>query len=395
MRGIFIEIAYIYQLIDEKKWSLIFQELDSRLNSRESFEDSELLVSIFESIDKNFREEHAQKYYFEMWKVAFHAGKIKLARLYAEFVIDYLIEFKRVPAIKKMILDLSEIGLTKSHKKLQQMEVILGKKGAVILEESDGFESHPEMWKDSRSALKSFLINNPEWSTNSWKLAYEFILRFYYDKDIFILLADKSSQLKKPEHKKKLLTFLQSKNVNTERLENKKTVIATQNKDSLLNVDYDQLAMDVMSGALEPSITEQRKILVSIQELSDEELIIKGKDMIVAFGLLGMDKVVVRLCEKVIPLLTAVDQRAGVQFMLAQSLYNSGDFYKVIDVIDDTFGDEPLLDDEMMAFNYLKAESYLKLKKLKAAKDLFLKIKKYNPHYRLVGERLRNIEEIK
>ncbi|MBC7429159.1 MAG: CDC27 family protein [Bacteriovorax sp.] len=395
MRGLFIEVIRLHQLIDEKKWTLIFKELDQRLLSRESFEDNESLVSIFESIDKTFREEHAQKYYFEMWKVAFHAGKIKLAKSYAEFVLDYLIEFKRVPAIKQMISDLAEIGLMKSHKKFLRLDTILGKKGSVSLEDCDGFESHPEMWKDSKFALKSYLTSDIEWTNVSWKLAYEYILKFYYDKDILFSLAEKTSRLNKHEHKKKFLTFLNSKKVNTESLEDKKILPPSQKKDSSLNFDYDQLAMDVMSGVLEPSITEQKKILVSIQELSEEELITKGKDMIVAFGLLGMDKVVVRLCEKVIPLLTAVDQRAGVQFMLAQSLFNNGDFHKVIDIIDDTFNEEPLLPDEMLAFNYLKAESYFKLKKYKAAKDLFVGIKKYNPHYRLVGERLRNIEEIK
>ncbi len=395
MRGNFLEISNLHQLIDEKKWTLIFHELDLMLSQKESFEDCESLISIFESIDQDFREEHAQKYYFEMWKVAFSAGKLKLAKSYAEFVLDYLIELKRVPAIKKMISDLSEIGLMKSHKKFQNVDIILGKKGTISLEDSDCFESHPEMWKDSKNALRQYLSMNTEWTIENWKLAYEYVLKFYYDKELFLLLAEKSAEMKKTEHKKKFVTFLNGKKVNIESLEDKKTSSTSQKKDSSLNIDYDQLAMDVMSGAIEPSITEQKKILISIQELSDEELLSKGKDMIVAFGLLGMDKVVVKLCEKVIPMITAVDQRAGIQFMLAQSLYNNGEFHKVIDIVDDTFGEEPLLPEEMLAFNYLKAESYFKLKKYKAAKELFLGIKKFNPHYRLVGERLRNIEEIK
>ncbi len=390
-----MEISNIHQLIDEKKWSLIFHEFDLLLSKRESFEDCESLISIFESIDKDYRELNAQKYYFEMWKVAFTAGKIKLAKSYAEFVLDYLIELKRIPAIKKMISDLSEIGLLRSHKKFELVDVILGKKGLISIEDPDNYESHPEMWKDSKSALHDFLTINTDWKIDEWKLAYEYILKFYYDKELFLILGEKAAVLKKPEHKKKILEFLVSKRVNVDSFAGKKTTVASAIKDSSLNVDYDQLAMDLMSGELEPSVTEQKRILVSIQELTDEELLSKGKDMIVAFGLLGMDKVVVRLCEKIIPLVSAVDQRAGIQFMLAQALYNHGEFHKVIDLIDDTFGEEPLLPDEMLAFNYLKAECYFRLNKLKQAKDLFLNIKKINPHYRLVGERLRNIEEIK
>lgn len=390
-----MEIAHLRQLIDEKKWTFILHEFDQLFTKKQTFEDHEVLVSLFESIDKTYRETHAQKYYFEMWKVAFHVGKIKLAKSYAELVLDYLIEHKRVPAIIKLISELSETGLLKNHKKFKQLEILLGKRSFAPLDDSEGYESHPEMWKGSKIALRQFLSMNSDWSIENWKLAYEYILKFYYDKDIFLLLAEKAAEQNKLEHKRKFISYLNSKQVKTASLEEKKIESKTQKKDSSLNIDYDQLAMDVMSGAIEPSITEQKKILISIQELSDEELLTKGKDMIVAFGLLGMDKVVVRLCERLIPMTSAVDQRAGIQFMMAQSLFNSGDFHKVIDIVDDTFGEEPLLPEEMLAFNYLKAESYLKLKKYKAARDLFLSIKKYNPHYRLVGERLRNIEEIK
>jgi tetratricopeptide (TPR) repeat protein len=364
------------------------------LSSKETFEDFESLVSIFESIDRKYREEQAQRYYFEMWKIAFHVGKIKLAKSYAEFILDYLIELKRVPAIKKLISDFSEIGLMKSHVKYQNLDIILGKKNGFLLDDCEGSEAHPEMWKDSRPALKNFLTMNEEWGLEWWKLAYEYVLKFYYDREIFLILASKSEQLKKSVHKNNFISFLKSKKVNIENIEIK-NIASSQSKDPTLHVDYDQLAIDVMSGAIEPSITEQKRILISIQELSEVELLTKGKDMIVAFGLLGMDKVVVSLCEKIIPLLTAVDQKAGIQFMMAQSLFNSGSFHKVIDVVDDTFGKEPLLPEEILAFNYLKAESYLKLKKYKAARELFLAIKKLNPHYRLVGERLRNIEELK
>ena len=86
-----MEISNLHQLIGEKKWTLIFNQLDLMLLEKESYEDCESIISIFESIDKDYREEHAQKYYFEMWKVAFKAGKLKLAKSYVEFVLDYLI----------------------------------------------------------------------------------------------------------------------------------------------------------------------------------------------------------------------------------------------------------------------------------------------------------------
>ena len=47
-----------------------------------------------------------------------------------------------------------------------------------------------------------------------------------------------------------------------------------------------------------------------------------------------------------------------------------------------------------MAFEYLKAEALLKLKRAKQAHALFTKINKRNPSYRLVLQRLKDSEVI-
>lgn len=385
-----MDIEQIHRAVDEKKWTLVLRELDLLISENNSDLD-ESIIWIFENLDSEYRALHAQRFYFEMWKVAFRSGKIKLARSYVETLLDHLIELKRVPALKKLVAELQSAGLLNHHKKFQMIDVILGKKSKFSLEDFDGFENHPEMWKNSKNTLKSFLLEESDWSNDHWKLAYEYVLKFYYDKEIFIALAEKSRAKKKADHTENILSYLRSKKVNLKSFEVKPTQAASK-ADESLNVDYDQLAMEVISGVKEPSITEQKRILVSIDNLDDVELMDKGKDMIVAFGLLGMDKVVIRLCERVVPLLKEVKARAGVQFMLAQALYNNGEFHKVCDLVDDTFESEPLLDDEVLAFTYIKAESLMKLKKNKAARELFLSIKKYNPHYRLVGERLRDLE---
>lgn len=389
-----MEIKKLHRLIDEKKWTLIHHELELRISKRENSEDDEALIQIFESLDKEYRDLYATNLYLVMWKIAFKAGKVKLAKSYAESLLNYLIELKRIPALRKLILELSQEGLFRQHKKNQMVDTILGKKTHSLLEDFTCFEYHPEMWKSSKNILKSYLLEESNWNLESWKLVYEYVLKFYYDKDIFLNLAERAIKLNKPEHAEKILTFLRSKKVNLRAFEIKAPQ-ETKTNDENLNVDYDQLAMDVISGVRDPSITEQKRILVSIQNLNNEELLEKGKDMIVAFGLLGMDKVVVRLCERVIPLINEVKQRAGIQFMLAQAYYNGDEFHKACDLIDDTFESEPLLPDEVLAFNYLKAECLLKLRKNKKAKELFILIKKYNPQYRLVGERLRELAEIK
>lgn len=385
---------HLNRLITDQNWPLVLRELDEILLNAKEFEELNTAVCLFEQIDNDYREKHAEKYYFNMWKVAFNSGKVKLAKSYAEFLLDRLIELKRIPAIKKLKSEFIETGLFKTHKKFNSVDVIIGKRG-VSVDELYLCEAHPEMWKNSKNILKNFLLEDKAWANEDWKLAYEYVLKFHYDKDLFLMLTTLAEALKKEAHKKKFLLYLSTKKVNVKSFTEVKEKKVEVKKESDLHVDYDKLAMDVMSGVIEPSVNEQKRIIISIKDFSKVELLEKGKDMIVAFGLLGMDKVVIHLCERLLPLLTDVKDRASTQFMLAQALFNNGEFYKVIDLIDDTFDSEPLVDDEVMAFNYLKAESYLKLKKYKLAKELFLIIKKNSPHYRLVGERLRHLEEIK
>lgn len=388
-----MEREQLHRLIDEKKWTLILHEFD-RVLSNKDFSDDDLILSTFEKIDREYREKNAQRYYFDLWKIALRSGKIKLAKSYADFILDYLIEYKRIPALKQMITELKDHGLFKSDKKFQIVEVILGKIVPDHLDETDSHEYHPEIWKNQRDALRDYLLSKDSWELDEWKLAYEFILKFHFDKELFIFLTEKTAELKKNESQKKFLDFLNDKKINTDKF-TKTSKPSSKEKLINLSTDYDQLAMDVISGAIEPSITEQKRIIFSIDTLSDEEILDKGKEMIIAFGLLGMDQVVVKLSERVIGLTNEVKERASIFFMKAQALYNKGDFYKVVDLVDDVLLREALVDEEVLAFDYIKAESLFKLRKFKQAKEIYEKIKKKNPHYRLVKERLKNFDEIK
>jgi tetratricopeptide (TPR) repeat protein len=152
------------------------------------------------------------------------------------------------------------------------------------------------------------------------------------------------------------------------------------------------MALELLSGIKEPNNEEQRRVINSLKFISDQELTSKGQDLIVAFELLGMEQVVYELCQKMLELQIDIKDRVITFYVWAQALSNNGDFYKTIDLIDDIFQKEPLNAEEGIAFKYLKAEACLKIKRLKMAKELYLEIKKINPHYRLVGERLVEIE---
>jgi hypothetical protein len=384
-----LKIIETYNSSDENKWTFIFNEIEDQLNKDEGSDNYEKLVQLFEKIEIKKREEKGIKYYPQMWKIALKAGKVKLANEYALFFMNYLIELKRIPAIKNLINEMQDAGLFKKNMNTGIIENLTGK---ITLSEGNYSKAHPENWKNTKDKLQQYLSENEVWTIDTWKLVYEFILMFHYDEEIFMLLTEKAILLNKENHKKNFITFLERKKVNLKVLNNEKKNIAGNEKGSISSTDYDQIALDLVSGITSPSITKQKKILVSIHKMTNVELQEQGKDMIVAFGLLGMDVVVIELCKKIIPLVDEVKKRAGLQFMLAQSLYNNRDYYKAVDLIDDVISTEPLLQEELMAFNYLKAESYLSLKKFELAKALYLKIKKINPNYRLIVDRLRNIE---
>lgn len=361
-----------------------------------TIEDSKNLLQQFESIDESVRDQYATKIYMQMWRVALRAGKLSLANSYAKKSLRYLIDLKRIPQIKIFIQTLRDAGLFKS--KFEEYfiveEILLGKRNKITsseLEHIELFLSHPEHWKQSPEFIKQYLLIEEEWSHDLWKLCYEFILLNHFDKDVFQSLLEKVRELGNKEFEKNILALLATKNIKVRRYkapESKEVLIASEK----LNVDYDQIAMELLSGVKEPNNEEQRRVLNSLKYITEEELRTKGQEMIIAFELLGMEQVVLSLCESMINILTDVKQRASTFYLWAQALFNTNEFYKTIELIDEVLHAEPLYGEERLAFLYVKAEACLKLNKIKMAKELYNAIKKQNPNYRLVGERLKSLE---
>lgn len=361
-----------------------------------TIEDSKNLLQQFESIDESVRDQYATKLYLQMWRVALRAGKLSLANSYAKKSLQYLIALKRIPQIKIFIQTLRDAGLfkSKSEEYLIVEEILLGKRNKITTSELDHVElflSHPEHWKQSPEFLKQYLLIEEEWNQDLWKLCYEFILLNHFDKDVFQALLEKARELGNKEYEQKILALLATKNIKVRsyKAPESKEVLTANEK---LNVDYDQIAMELLSGVKEPNNEEQRRVLNSLKYITEEELRTKGQEMIIAFELLGMEQVVLSLCESMINILTDVKQRASTFYLWAQALFNTNEFYKTIELIDEVLHAEPLYGEERLAFLYVKAEACLKLNKIKMAKELYNAIKKQNPNYRLVGERLKTLE---
>lgn len=378
-----------------KIWSKDLSEIESILNSSEDF-DAKSLLDRFESIDENFRDQNFSHLYLKLWKTAKSAGRLNLANLYAKKSLDHLITLKRIPKIKMLLEEMRAEGVLKKNiaEYARKCEILLGKKTDFHNEDLKYFDlmdDHSEHWKEFGEFLKQYLLVVNEWGSNEWKLCYEYILLNHFDREIAVALMEKAYELNRDDLVKKFELLFASKKIKVKKLTTTLTPKITSKPENL-HLDYDQVAMDLLSGAKEPNDDEQNRVLSSLKFIPEEELISRGKDMIVAFQLLGMEKVVLTLCEQVIKHTDDVKERASLYYIQAQALHNSGDHFKVIDLIDELLAKEPLYEEERMAFLYLKAEACLKVKKIKQAKEIFGNIKKINPHYRLVRERLNSLE---
>lgn len=351
-------------------------------------------IVLFESLDKSFRKKNAQKYYEELSRIALRLGKIKLAKSYARERIEYLIELKEIPGIQKTIDELAEKGLVQKKEFVEKINIILGHPSKDAMENLKMSPMHPELWRESKEAIVQHLSEEAEWGKSQWKLAYECILNFHYDKNLFLILFEKVKEFKEGKFKNLFNDFFITKKINVNELE-KNISVSEKEISKKLNYNYDQMALEVIAGNLEVTELEQKKIIHSLGQFSEGELKKEGRDMAIAFSFLGMEKVVLYLCQKIISHTTEVKEKRSLQFLMVQVLHESGEYYKAIDLVSDICANEVLLQDEILAFKYIKAESFFKIKNFKKAKELFLKIKERQPHYRMVEERLRYIEKIK
>ena len=117
--------------------------------------------------------------------------------------------------------------------------------------------------------------------------------------------------------------------------------------------------------------------------------------MSIAFNFLGMDLVVTHLCRRIAPLIIDLKEQVSLYFILAESLLNSGEYYEVIELCNGLISEIPLNDVELLAFEYLLAESYFFLSKKERAKGIFKRLMKKNPNYRMIAMRIRALESSK
>lgn len=389
-----MEFENLNRFDEDNKWELILKGLIHSVKHNSNFEDDDKILSIFESLDLDFREKKAIQLYGELWKIAYRRGKIQLSKEYANFYINYLLEYKRIPQLVLLQHEFKKSGFKKSYERASNFEELVGKRE--IKESTAEYypNLHPELFRYSKEKLKKYLTEVEEWDSEDWKLCYEFIIRFYFDSDIFLKLHQHAKALNKSQYFTKLQVLLKEKNIiipKDAETSKKKPSVGTEQT----ALDYDQMALGLISGVVRPDVYEQKRILVFINQMSDEEIISRGKDMSIAFNFLGMDLVVAKLCKRIAPLVSDLKEQISLYFILAESLLNSREYYEVVELCNELISGKPLNNDELLAFEYLLAESYFFLGKTDRAKGIFKRLMKKNPNYRMVAMRIRALESSK
>lgn len=385
-----MKINELDHAFDKKDWSSFSQILDNLINLNLSIEENFEIFSIVSKIDneilKNIFKQNPKLNYM-LWIFCNKIGKVSYADRFADQYLSYLIERKKIIQLKKYINELEVSGSLK--KKLKKIKLI----PATLLGNKENFHKlksyielsdwHIEYWGEDYESLKDNIMESTDFKKEDLKLLFKFILKFKFDPDLIIKLLEYKN-LSQDEYIK-IENFLKNKKVL------KSIPELSQSGFKALNskIDYDQIAFELISGKKELDINVEEKIINSLNYMTEEEISMKGYDMLIAFRLLEMNKVTMELCEKLLQKITDTKLYASVIFVKAQTLIELDESYKAIDIVDDAILKLPLLNQELSAFWYLKYLAYKQLGKNNQAEQIIKNISKMDSGFK--ASNLRNI----
>ncbi len=119
------------------------------------------------------------------------------------------------------------------------------------------------------------------------------------------------------------------------------------------------------------------------------------EDMIVGLNLISLPQVAINLAERVDTKLLNEEERINIEYLKLETLMLLKKYFAVRDGVDDMINNFPIKGNELLSLLYLRAEALLALKHYKSAYYAFLEISKISSTYRLVGQRLKELEKHK
>ncbi|MCR9205611.1 MAG: hypothetical protein NXH75_13590, partial [Halobacteriovoraceae bacterium] len=116
------------------------------------------------------------------------------------------------------------------------------------------------------------------------------------------------------------------------------------------------------------------------------------EDMIIGFNLLNLYRVSIEIAKKVDTKKLNERELVNYNYLLVETHFLNGDFYKMRDVCEDTLAGLPLIQEEKITFLYLRAEAYYFLGFHKHSLAIYKSLARLHPNYRLTEQRISKIE---
>jgi len=137
------------------------------------------------------------------------------------------------------------------------------------------------------------------------------------------------------------------------------------------------------------------RCMIKVCELLDDEIIFKFyNDFIVCFLTMRFYEVANSVLDRVEKNIAAfnVEEKIGHEYLRINVLLEDKKYWEALTRSENLLLSYPLIPEEEKCFLYLKAEANFFLGRKKDAKEIYLKIKETSPSYRLVENRLLEIE---
>jgi hypothetical protein len=132
-----------------------------------------------------------------------------------------------------------------------------------------------------------------------------------------------------------------------------------------------------------------------ISLMPTEELLNGAVDMVAAFNTLGMPNVSLQILELLSNESSAeisVKEILNIKYLLIESYLEDKRYYKALNVVEETCESFPLIVNEKKCFYYLRAEILRKLGNIKEAYKYYTYVSQLDGQYRMVKQRLKEIE---
>ena len=119
------------------------------------------------------------------------------------------------------------------------------------------------------------------------------------------------------------------------------------------------------------------------------------EDMIIGLNLLNLPAVALQLSEMVDSEVLTEEDKINLEYLKLETLMILEEYFKVRDMVEDMLGKYPVKGDELYSLLYLRAEAYLNLGQYENAYNSFSEIRSLKSSYRLVNQRLKELEKYK